>query len=119
MAMGPHGLRITQVSNLYYRKPRISDLGKVFSIIYQANEQAVKLSSEIDEDLRMFHAPSECADIAYRGCDQIVLDAIKTAEAVTGMKWQDIYDEIYARTGGRWFSQFMYQSLVPQPGQED
>jgi hypothetical protein len=101
--------------NLSYRKPRIPDLGKVFGIIYRANERAIDLHNAVAEDLDAFHAPSECADIAYRGCDQIMLDAIKTAEAVTGMKWPAIMEEVQARTGGRWFAWTMYQSLIPDP----
>jgi hypothetical protein len=103
------------VPNLSYRKPRILDLGKMFGLIYRANEKANELYSAIGEDLEAFHAPSECADIAYRGCDRIVLDAIKTAEAEAGMKWSEILDEVQARTGGRWFAWTMYQSLIPDP----
>jgi hypothetical protein len=99
--------------NLSYRKPRIHDLGKVFSVVWQANEKAIQLSYDVTEDLRAFHAPSECAAIAYAGCDRVVLDAIKTAEAVTGMKWEAIVDEIKARTGGRWLGWTLYNSLIP------
>jgi hypothetical protein len=106
------------MSRLSYRKPRIPDLGKVFGLVYRANERAIDLHNAVAEDLRAFHAPSECADIAYAGCDRIVLDAIKTAEAVTGMKWKDIYDEVYQRTGGRWFNWLVYNSMIPLPGEE-
>jgi hypothetical protein len=111
--MGPHGLGITPVPNLSYRKPLMHDLGKVFSLVWQANEKAIQMSCDVTEDLRAFNAPSECVSIAYQGCDQIVLDAIKTAEAVTGMKWEALVAEIKARTGGRWLSWTLYNSLIP------
>lgn len=105
--------------NLSYRKPRIPDLGKVFGIVYRANLKAVEMISEITEDLRAFHAPSECADIAYQGCDQIVLDAVESVEALTGMKWPKILDEVLARTGGRWMARTLRQSMIPDPCPED
>jgi hypothetical protein len=99
--------------NLSYRKPRIPDLGRVFGLVYRANEKANELYNAIGEDLRAFHAPSECSDIAYLGCDKIVQDAVDTAVAITGMTWREILDEIHARTGGRWLNWLMYQSLIP------
>jgi hypothetical protein len=105
--------------NLSYRKPNMPDLGKVFGLVYRANEQALELHEAISADLDSFHAPSECAAIAYAGCDRIVLDAIKTAEAVTGWKWEYILDEIKARTGGRWLGWTLYNSLIPCTLEED
>lgn len=105
--------------NLSYRKPRIANLGQVFGLVYRANEKAIALDNEITEDLRAYAAPSECADVAYNGCDRVIKTAIQAAQDITGMKWPDIMDEIQARTGGRWFAWTMYQSLIPDPCMED
>lgn len=101
--------------NLSFRKPRIANLGQVFGIIYRANEEALQMHQDIGEDLAAFHAPSECGDIAYAGCDKVVQKAVAQAETLTGMAWPDIMDEVQARTGGRWFAWTMYQSLIPDP----
>jgi hypothetical protein len=101
--------------NLSYRKPRMSDLGKVFGVVYRANEKALIMHAEISEELRAYAAPSECADVAYNCCDRLLRDAVGTAEAVTGMTWQEILNEVQARTGGRWFGWTLYNSLIPDP----
>lgn len=97
------------------RQPRIRDLGRVFGIIYRANEKAIETASYIDEDLRAFHAPSECYGDAYRDVERVVEQAVAEAEALTGLTWRQIYDEIQQRTGGRWFNWLVYNSMIPLP----
>lgn len=100
------------MSNLTYRKPLLTDLGVVFGIVWAANEKAIQLSNDINEDLHVHGAPSECYDIAFRGVDQVVKDAIKNVEAVTGLTWPQILEEVKARTGGRWLAWNLYNSLL-------
>ena len=102
--------------DLSCREPRIPNLGRVFGIVYRANERAIKLHDQVGEDLAAFHAPRECADVAYESCDRIMLEAIAIAETVADMKWSDILAEVKARTGGRWLSLFIYESLLPSEG---
>lgn len=101
------------MTRLPYRKPRLPDLGVVFGVVYAAAQKARALEAEIAEDLRAFHAPSECGDLAYRGVDRIVEQAIEFAEATTGMTWREILNEAYERTSGRWVNWTLYSNMIP------
>jgi hypothetical protein len=94
------------------------NLGAAFGRVWRANEQAIQLMADISEDMAAFHAPSECATLAYGGVDRVVLDAIAEVEGETGMTWDALLAEVRKRTGGRWLAWSLYQSVIPLSTQE-
>lgn len=94
--------------NLSYREPRVRNLGALVSPILRAAREYEESCLAIDEDMKAFHAPSECAELAYDGLHRRILDKIDAAVIVSGMTRRELVAEIKARTGGRWWAWTTY-----------
>lgn len=112
VAIGPRRLQEVLVT-LSYRTPRIQNLGALFYPIIKAADKVSDDIQSISEDMRAFHAPSECGDIAYRNVYRPMEEAIRKLEQDTGMTWAEVRSELHERTGGRYLNWLSYSKMLP------
>ena len=106
------------IRNLPYRRPYCQILGQAFGYVLAVAEETAELADAIDDDLRAFHAPSECYPLAMRGINRRIIEAIDIAVAMTGMSWDRIVAEVKERTGGRWLAWTLHNSMIPDAAED-
>lgn len=103
----------TMIRNLPTRQPKIPNLGQALSPVISAARAFAAQTNDIDEDLRAFHAPSECGEQAYIHAHMTFALAVDQAVAMSGYTRHELVAEIKARTGGRWWDYLCYSMGIP------